>query len=131
MNITDIQGKSVRLSKGTITVKDAFGKTRGIVRGLVRFEDMPLRDQTEVRKLAFAVPHQNKDRLYFERVSGGWNAYYIYKKICRCFVKRIRPCDNGGECSAECMIYEEYTKQKELLAGIQSAGVTLIEVKGF
>lgn len=39
---------NIKISKSTITLKDQDGKTRGMIRGVSRFTDMPARDQVEV-----------------------------------------------------------------------------------
>lgn len=41
MTMQDLEGKSVKLSARTITVKDSDGKTRGMVRGVCPFKGLP------------------------------------------------------------------------------------------
>lgn len=41
---------NIKMSSGTITLKDEAGKTRGMIRGITRFQDMPARDQVEVQR---------------------------------------------------------------------------------
>lgn len=39
---------NINASRGTITLKDEEGKTRGLIRGITRFNDMSSRDQIEI-----------------------------------------------------------------------------------
>lgn len=50
MQIKDLEGATVKLSAGTITVKDENGKTRGMVRGLRRFNTWSCRERFEAQK---------------------------------------------------------------------------------
>lgn len=50
MELKEIEGATVKLSAGTITVKDENGKTRGMVRGLRRFNTWSSRERFEAWK---------------------------------------------------------------------------------
>lgn len=50
MVLADLEGATVKLSAGTITVKDENGKTRGMVRGLRRFNTWSSRERFEARQ---------------------------------------------------------------------------------
>ena len=41
MTMNDLTGQRVKISAGTITVKDNQNKTRGMVRGIRKFQDAP------------------------------------------------------------------------------------------
>lgn len=78
MTMHELQGKRVKLSRATITAKDGNDKTRGMVRGLRRYVDMSLREQTELCRTVSAL-WGNKcglplDHLYFD----GQKGYYIF-----------------------------------------------------
>lgn len=45
MQITDCKNKNVKISKGSITVKDENGKTRGVVRDIRHFHDIQANKQ--------------------------------------------------------------------------------------
>ena len=71
MLITDIQGKDVILSKGSITVKDDNNKTCGVVRNLRKFKDIQANKQFTLRKQLNGVWGVNRfgismDRVYFD-----------------------------------------------------------------
>ena len=51
MEIMDIKNQYVKLSKGSITVKDDNGKTKGLVKGLTRFLDLQANKKTDYSKL--------------------------------------------------------------------------------
>lgn len=51
MEIMGIKNQYVRLSKGSITVKDENGKTKGLVRGLTRFLDLQTNKRIDYFKL--------------------------------------------------------------------------------
>ncbi len=50
MTITELEGRNVKLSAHTITVKDDAGKTRGLVRSASRYKDLPMREQIDFWK---------------------------------------------------------------------------------
>ena len=79
MTMQELQGKRVKLSRSTITVKDEEGKTQGMVRGLRRFTDMAFREQVELRGIVSPLWNNNVglslDNLYFD----GKQGYYIHK----------------------------------------------------
>lgn len=71
MQITDITGKDVILSKSSITVKGENGKTCGVVRGLTKWHDIQANRQFELRKKLGGVWGVNRlgikmDRVYFD-----------------------------------------------------------------
>ena len=47
MEIQDIKGRRVKVGKTSITVKDEQDKTRGIVRNIRKFNDIPMNRQVE------------------------------------------------------------------------------------
>lgn len=51
MEMVDIINEYVKPSKGSITVKDENGKTKGIVRGIARFKDLQSNKQIDYSKL--------------------------------------------------------------------------------
>lgn len=50
MTMHDLVGQCVKLSRSTITLKDEDGKTRGMVRGLTNWDDLPFNKQAQVKK---------------------------------------------------------------------------------
>lgn len=79
MKMQDLQGKRVKLSRATITVKDESGKTCGMVCGLRRYTDMSFREQSELRSVVSGLWGSkvglSLDNLYFD----GKKGYYIFK----------------------------------------------------
>lgn len=47
MNITQLEGKHVKICPRSIKAIDETGKTCGVVTGVMRFKDAPLREQSE------------------------------------------------------------------------------------
>lgn len=48
MDIIDLAGRTVRISKQSLTcINDETGKTAGVVRNVKRFTDLPFREQIE------------------------------------------------------------------------------------
>ena len=71
MQIIEIAGKDVILSKGSITVKDENNKTCGVVRNLKKFKDIQANKQFVLRKQLNGVWGINRfgiqmDRVYFD-----------------------------------------------------------------
>jgi hypothetical protein len=52
MEMKDIAGRLVKIGKTSITVKDEYNKTRGIVRNITLFLDAPTRVQFQYKKVA-------------------------------------------------------------------------------
>lgn len=50
MNIKDLQGKNIKISKNSITAKDENGKTCGVVRNVSKLMDLPPRKVFEFAK---------------------------------------------------------------------------------
>lgn len=48
MTTQDLEGRTVKISAHTITVKDADGKTRGMVRDIRPWKETPLNRQTDI-----------------------------------------------------------------------------------
>lgn len=117
MTMHDLVGQCVKLSRGTITVKDKNGKTRGMVRGLTRWDDLSFRAQTECDKKFVHCLWGNKlglpmDRLYFL----GSQPYYIFVEL---QPEYIIPGLNA----------EQYQKKLEIMNQLEQNGVTVIKVR--
>lgn len=70
-DILVLQGQRVKFSANTATVKDEDGKTRGMLRGITAFKNLPIRDQIEfLRELR---RHEITNNIY--RYAGSW--YYL------------------------------------------------------
>lgn len=52
MEMKDIAGRLVKIGKTSITVKDEYNKTRGVVRNVTLFLDAPPRVQSQYNKVA-------------------------------------------------------------------------------
>lgn len=79
MNIVDLNMCNVKLSRGTITVKDDAGKTCGMVRGLRRFLDLQPNMQCDFFKEVRASglwgnPNADMNCLYVD----GKSLFYLY-----------------------------------------------------
>lgn len=48
MDVQDLEGRIVKISAHTITVKDEAGKTRGMVRDVRPWKEIPLNRQTDI-----------------------------------------------------------------------------------
>lgn len=75
MKITEIAGKDIKESKNSITVVDECGKTKGVVRNIQWYQNLPLRDELEWRlkwRQAGFTP-ENGDLKYFALVDGEWH----------------------------------------------------------
>lgn len=70
-DIFSLQGKRVKWSKNTATIKDENDKTRGMIRGVTAFRDLPIRDQIEFPR-ALRVHEITKNIV---RYCGKW--YYM------------------------------------------------------
>ena len=79
MNITEIAGKNVKLSKGSITVLNDNDKTCGVVRNLTKWKDIQANKQIILRNKIKSVWGKNNfgvsmERVYFDLDN---NAYII------------------------------------------------------
>lgn len=75
MKITEIAGKDIKESKNSITVVDEYGKTKGVVRGVQWYRNLPLRDEMEWRskwRKAGFIP-ESGDLKYFALAEGEWH----------------------------------------------------------
>lgn len=88
MKITDIEGKPVKLSVGSITAKNDNGKTVGVVRGISRWENLSPRKQSDTWSKVRTVWGRNDtffnmDFVYYD----DRELYFIYNghhdKFCR------------------------------------------------
>lgn len=79
MTIKELEGKRVMLSRSTITVKDDEGKTKGMVRGLCRFNDAPNSKQFELAPLLKSSGIWDNGELSCTYIDGS-SLVYVYNQ---------------------------------------------------
>ena len=107
MDIIDLAGRTVRISKQSLTcINDETGKTAGVVRGCIQYVSAPMRDQAP---LFGAV-----------KASGLWGSGYMGQVIINrgrlYYLDNQRPTYND----------ELDRKQRTLAQGAQAAGIIVI-----
>lgn len=112
----DLIGQRVKLSRSTITVKDKDGKTRGMVRGLTCWDDLPFNQQVQVKKEITPL-WGNKLGLLMNRLYLlGKQPYYIFVEVPS---EYLIPGFNA----------EQYQEELEIMNQLEQNGVTVIKVR--
>ncbi len=113
MLLHEIEGKNIKLSANTITVKDDAGKTRGLIRGITRFKE--------------ARPNVQMQFFKVLRASGLWEAgksdsvYIDGKELV--YIENKRTSDHYNNTRMQESFPEEWGKYKDLMEAVKASGI--------
>ena len=111
MEIKDIYNHNVKASKGSITVKDEYNKTRGIVRDLTRFNDLQANKKILYSKVLRDAEVWGNSKINTD------NCYILDNKIY--LLKNLRSCKYYSE--------EEQSDYDNMYLKISNHGINVIE----
>ena len=117
-----LNGKTLSLSRGTITIKGENGKTSGLVR-LDRVSDMTPRDKFEVattaKKVGVDIMRNGMDNFYYDK--GGKQLYFMNNTRSNYIYEREK-----GSTLAD---YGDYVNKQATLRAMESKGVIIVNHK--
>lgn len=127
MNINDIAGKMVKVGKASITVKDEYNKTRGIVKNICTWNILPPRQQGDYFRLINICNIRNaKPELLEKCVLVCDGELYLLKDMARLESwKKI--IDMLGEEYGQNDL-KKYNAELELYTKAQEVGIKVIKV---
>lgn len=116
MKINELNGRAVKISAGSITVKnDSTGKTCGVVRGVCRLDNLPPSRgwEHEGKLRAAGVPGE---WLYHRTVVDGDRSYLFYDTRLEELYKAT-----GAD-----VLAEDYKRHHEILRRVEALGIEVI-----
>ena len=123
MTMNDLQGRRVKISASTLTVKDEDGKTRGLVRGVRPFKSWSIKEEFENNKLlglSGLWGGANRRLIDLDRVILDGSKMY--------FLHDLRKEENYNKYFANCEAEKErHAQYMEILKKCEAAGVTVIK----
>lgn len=116
MKMNELNGRLVKLSPGSITVKDDItGKTCGVVRGVCNFYNLPFNRQFDYYgKLCEAGI-----------IDAGMSRYVVIDEGKIYFMYNTKPDEVYESCHAD-ILQEDYNKHQALLKKVESAEIEII-----
>ena len=81
MEILDCINKSIKISKGSITIKDKDNKTRGIVRDIKHFKDVQINIQSKYFRIMKQAGIWGNSKIDLNNVIIKDNEIYLFRNI--------------------------------------------------
>lgn len=116
MKINELNGRTVKISAGSITVKnDSTGKTCGVVRGVCRLDNLPPSRGWE---------HEGKLRA--AGVSGAWLYHRVVVDGDRLYFFYDTRLDELYKASGADVLEEDCKRHQEILRRVEASGIEVI-----
>lgn len=131
MKMHDLEGRRIKISAGTITVKDEDGKTRGMVRGIRKYQDLPLARQFDFHSLIrrAGIWGNSIDQSMIDHVIFDGNALFYLNdtRVIKAF-ERLREMFSGNDDFTEVFSTEIKHHENRLEVANKAASVGMIVI---